>query len=97
MRNAILITVAMVFMAMGCSKKDNNLTGGGDAVYLDPSAPIEERVTDLLARMSLDEKIGQMCQAERGALASPDEIRTYYLGSLLSGGGSAPADNSPSG
>ncbi len=31
------------------------------AVYLNPARPIAERVGDLLARMTLDEKIGQMC------------------------------------
>ena len=45
--------------------------------------------------MSLDEKIGQMTQAERGALQDINDIKTYYLGSLLSGGGSAPSTNSP--
>ena len=32
-----------------------------------PRLPVRERVADLLARMTLDEKIGQMTQAERGA------------------------------
>src|ERR1043165_2238798 len=40
--------------------------------------------------MTLEEKIGQMCQAEHGALKSPDDIGKYFLGSLLSGGGSGP-------
>ncbi|MET4758539.1 glycoside hydrolase family 3 N-terminal domain-containing protein [Endozoicomonas sp. NE40] len=30
--------------------------------YKDPALPIEERVADLLARMTLQEKIGQLCQ-----------------------------------
>ena len=34
--------------------------------YRDPTLPVATRVADLLARMSLDEKIGQMTQAERG-------------------------------
>lgn len=55
---------------------------------------ISERVNQLMLQMSLDEKIGQMTQAERGALQNISDIRTYYLGSLLSGGGSAPSTNS---
>ena len=31
--------------------------------YLDPSLPISERVTDLLSRLTLSEKISQMCNA----------------------------------
>jgi beta-glucosidase len=65
--------------------------------YLDSTATVEERVQDLLSRMTLDEKIGQMTQADRGHLDSNDDITTYYLGSLLSGGGSAPETNTPQG
>jgi beta-glucosidase len=41
--------------------------------------------------MTLDEKIGQMTQAEKNALTTPSDIATYYLGSLLSGGGGGPS------
>lgn len=51
---------------------------------------IESKVDSILALMTLDEKIGQMTQAERNALSSLTDITTYSLGSLLSGGGSAP-------
>jgi beta-glucosidase len=63
------------------------------ADYTDPGQPVAARVADLLARMSLDEKIGQMTQVERTALASPSELTTFRIGSVLSGGGSAPAPN----
>ena len=39
--------------------------------YLDPKLPVAKRVADLLSRMTLAEKIGQMTQAERGALDAP--------------------------
>jgi beta-glucosidase len=60
--------------------------------YQDPSLPIPTRVNDLLGRMSLDEKIGQMTQAERANVSNAD-ITNFRLGSLLSGGGSAPSPN----
>src|SRR5216684_2063755 len=44
----------------------------------------------LLASMSLDEKIGQMTQPDQMFLKSLDDIETYHLGSLLSGGDSDP-------
>jgi beta-glucosidase len=62
--------------------------------YRDPSLPVATRVADLLPRMSLDEKLGQMTQAERGSVSNAD-ITNSRLGSLLSGGGSAPSPNTP--
>ena len=47
--------------------------------------------------MTLDEKIGQMAQAERASLRPEAEISTLFLGSLLSGGGSSPADKTAPG
>ncbi|HEY0739118.1 MAG TPA: glycoside hydrolase family 3 N-terminal domain-containing protein [Herpetosiphonaceae bacterium] len=64
-------------------------------IYKDPAAPIPNRVADLLSRMTLDEKIGQMTQPDRGSLTTESDIATYYLGSILSGGGSAPSPNTP--
>lgn len=65
--------------------------------YLDAERPVRERVADLLSRMSLTEKAGQMTQAERGAMSAPGDIAGYALGSLLSGGGSTPTPNTPEG
>jgi beta-glucosidase len=67
------------------------------APYLDASLPTEERVEDLLGRMTLAEKIGQMTQAERLGLRSPQQITELGLGSVLSGGGSVPQPNTPAG
>jgi beta-glucosidase len=57
---------------------------------------VERRVEDLVGRMTLEEKIGQMTQAERGAVAGdPGVIAEWGLGSVLSGGGSTPTPNTP--
>ncbi|KAM3278113.1 hypothetical protein ACQJBY_045777 [Aegilops geniculata] len=66
--------------------------GGTDAdyvLYKDAAKPVEDRVADLLGRMTLAEKIGQMTQIER-LVATPDVLRDNFIGSLLSGGGSVP-------
>lgn len=49
----------------------------------------------LLAKMTLDEKIGQMVQVDMAALKDKTAVRKYFLGSVLSGGGSDPANNLP--
>ncbi|MYS47328.1 glycosyl hydrolase [Streptomyces sp. SID5998] len=61
--------------------------------YLDTGLPVKKRVADLVSRLSLAEKGGQMTQAERGAMSNPADIAGYALGSLLSGGGSTPTPN----
>ncbi|MCD6509728.1 MAG: beta-glucosidase BglX [Thermoprotei archaeon] len=52
-------------------------------VYKDPSQPIEERVEDLLKRMTLDEKIGQMRQYSSFTKEIKDLVRKGLVGSLL--------------
>lgn len=47
--------------------------------YRDPNAPIEARVQDLLSRMTLREKVGQMTQIER-RVATPESIRDFAIG-----------------
>ncbi|TDD21474.1 glycosyl hydrolase [Kribbella turkmenica] len=66
-----------------------------DLPYLNSKLPTKKRVADLLGRMNLAEKVGQMTQAERNALRSRTDIASYALGSLLSGGGSVPTPNTP--
>jgi beta-glucosidase len=66
--------------------------------YRNPDLPTRTRVRDLLRRMTLAEKVGQMAQAERVDIdADTSLITTYALGSVLSGGGSTPADNTAAG
>ncbi|KAK4370654.1 hypothetical protein RND71_010129 [Anisodus tanguticus] len=58
--------------------------------YKDPKLPMGARIRDLMKRMSLEKKIGQMIQIER-EVASADVMKQYFIGSVLSGGGSVPA------
>nr|GMD69616.1 lysosomal beta glucosidase-like [Ipomoea batatas] len=59
--------------------------------YKDPTRPISARIRDLIGRMSLEEKIGQMAQLDRDGL-TPEVMRDYSIGSVLSGGGSVPRE-----
>lgn len=51
--------------------------------YLDPSQPVEKRVEDLLSRMTLEEKVGQMCQYSGFSEQHEKLIREGRVGSLL--------------
>lgn len=55
-----------------------------------PLSSYDKNVQPLLAQMTLEEKVGQMVQAEQSALKDITDIETYFLGSLLSGGSSDP-------
>jgi beta-glucosidase len=55
---------------------------------------IKQRVEELLSKMTLDQKIGQMTQSER-ITSTPEDVKKYHLGAVLSGGGSCPGDNRP--
>ncbi len=66
-----------------------------DAAYKDPERPVAERVEDLLARMTLGEKIGQMTLVEKNSIQEAD-ITALQIGGLLSGGGAAPRENNAS-
>lgn len=69
-------------------------TGTGDvAPYLDPGLPVAERVEDLLGRMTLADKVGQMTQGER-SVVTPADVTALRLGSVFGGGDSMPGDGS---
>ncbi len=53
-------------------------------------ASFDPQVNELLSRLTLDEKIGQMTQPDQKFLKSIDDIDKYHLGSLLNGGDSDP-------
>ena len=56
---------------------------------LSPDPALEARVKALLAKMSVEDKVGQMIQADI-KYVTPDDVRTYRLGSILAGGNSGP-------
>ena len=53
------------------------------------SDAMEARIKDLLSRMSVAEKVGQIIQPEIQYI-KPEEVKTYHIGSVLNGGGSLP-------
>ena len=53
MKKAFLVSAAVLFSAVCFAQKTTDRP-----VYLDPNAPVEERVEDALSRMTLEEKVG---------------------------------------
>lgn len=56
---------------------------------IDPS--VEKRIDEILAKLTLEQKVGQTIQGDTNSLTAED-VKNYRLGSVLSGGNSAPGD-----
>ena len=85
MVNRRLSCLAMVLLSCAVARAE---TKQADYKKFDPD------VDKVLAKMTLDEKIGQMMQPDQAFLKDPADVEKYFLGSLLSGGGSGPKDKS---
>ncbi|XVF47056.1 hypothetical protein PTKIN_Ptkin03bG0078500 [Pterospermum kingtungense] len=83
------ISVSIVGFLLCCLLAITVEAGNEHMKYKDPSQPLNKRIQDLMQRMTLAEKIGQMVQLDR-AKATPEIMRDYGIGSILSGGGSVP-------
>jgi beta-glucosidase len=55
-------------------------------------AGIEARIAAIIAKMTLEQKVGQMVQPDI-RYATPDDARTYRFGSILNGGGAYPGND----
>lgn len=102
MKKIILLSAAvfLLFLISSCQTENKTAETPATAViipYPDASLPPAERAQELLAQMTLAEKVGQMTQIERAYLERVTDIADYKLGSLLSGGGSTPFRNTPVG
>ena len=97
--SALLLAITSVVVTSAAAQAAPSATARADhrgPVYLDAHQPTHRRVADLLRRMTLDEKVGQMTQTERGAVFdNPSLIAEWQVGSVLSGGGSTPPVNEP--
>lgn len=91
----IAITLANNVFAIVAQNADERVVDKN--VYMDPNQPIEVRIDALLAQMTLEEKVGQTTQLERSNANNyqtmSNYIKDYYLGSILSGGGAVPINN----
>uniref|UniRef100_M0ZTJ9 Hydrolase, hydrolyzing O-glycosyl compounds n=1 Tax=Solanum tuberosum TaxID=4113 RepID=M0ZTJ9_SOLTU len=84
------ITITLLGLVLLFSTWESCMAQQGDyMLYKDPNKPINARIKDLMSRMTLSEKIGQMTQLERKNMTT-DIMKNYGIGSLLSGGGSVP-------
>src|SRR5262249_33709903 len=83
---SLIVSLALLFLA-ACSRSSS-------APF--PTQACINRANDLLAQMTLDEKVAQTIQAERSQITNA-QVAQYDVGSIYSQGGSAPTPNNPAG
>lgn len=79
-------------VALGSSAPASVVPVSDWPVHRSPTAvdvAMERRIAEIVAGMTLEQKVGQITQPEIRYI-TPEEVRQYYIGSVLNGGGSWP-------
>ena len=102
-----VLAVVVGLSLSGCDKKSNEAATAAPNTSATTAAPspwpsvqsavkkdpaIEAKITELLGKLSLEQKVGQLIQPELRHV-TPADITEYSLGSILNGGGSFPGEN----
>lgn len=80
-------------LILSCSYFDKKQTPFANGTSKKGLMAFDLQARELLSKMTLEEKIGQMTQPEQDqVLKNPGDMQKYFIGSVLSGGGSDPAE-----
>ncbi len=92
MRKAVLAVLSFSLASCGVPPANSGTVhpDGLDRTF----SSFDSQVDSLLERMTLEEKVGQMTQADHEFLADDSDVQKYFLGSILNGGNSDPETNS---
>jgi beta-glucosidase len=94
-RNRLLLAAAALLAGAGAIAAPPTAGGGEGARWpavrsrVAPDAAVERRIDSILARMTLEEKVGQIVQPDISSV-TPEDVRRYKFGSILAGGNSSP-------
>ncbi|HQT92281.1 MAG TPA: glycoside hydrolase family 3 N-terminal domain-containing protein, partial [Candidatus Kryptobacter bacterium] len=78
-----IILCAVPFPLYAFPGANPSQSNGSRKAYLDQQLPVEKRVDDLLGRMTLQEKVGQMCQVNADTTDAEQLARNGLVGSFL--------------
>jgi len=95
---SLLCIISLIFV--GCNQKKTNVVQLKSATQVHPedwpiikalplNLAIEAQIDTILPKLTLEQKVGQVIQGDTGSL-TPEDVKKYRLGSVLSGGNSAP-------
>ena len=94
-RSYLLLSALWMALFSACKNQETTLTDvvnpdswpALEALPLNPD--IEAQIDEILPRLTLEQKVGQVIQGDNASL-TPEDVKKYRLGSVLSGGNSAP-------
>lgn len=89
MRPALKLSLSLLLLA-GCAP--GAITAPAPVAVAAPAtvdAAMERRIAEIVAGMTLEQKVGQITQPDARYI-TPDEVRRYYIGTVLNGGGAWP-------
>ena len=89
MRPALKLSLSLLLLA-GCAP--GAITAPAPVAVTAPAAAdaaMERRIAEIVAGMTLEQKVGQITQPDVRYI-TPDEVRRYYIGTVLNGGGAWP-------
>ncbi|MFS2111327.1 glycoside hydrolase family 3 protein [Sphingomonas sp. Sphisp140] len=93
LRSGLWLVLPLLASCAGTSPGGDLLWHGKDWPALRSPTPrdaaMEARIATILRGMTIEQKIGQITQADIRSI-TPDEVRRYYIGSVLNGGGAWP-------
>jgi beta-glucosidase len=87
-RPTIFLCVAATLLTSGAAAAPSWHKANAPAA----DAALDARTRSIVAGMTLEQKVGQMTQADIRSI-TPDDVRRYYIGSILNGGGAWPSMN----
>ena len=104
-RRSLVSTIALAAVLAGCASASHSAAETVASAQADPAvwpraaspraltdARTEAMIDGLLARMTLEEKVGQIVQADIASI-KPEDLALYPIGSILAGGNSSPEGN----
>lgn len=91
-RSLINIPLLVLCLLLASSMANATVHRSINTLYKDPKQPMNVRIKVLMNQMTLEEKIGQMAMLDKVA-ATPDIMRDYSIGSLISGPTITPHNN----
>lgn len=88
-RPKVLLCAAAALLLTGASRVE---IWPSPASHVPANPALDARARSIVAGMTLEQKIGQMTQADIRSI-TPDDVRLHYIGSILNGGGAWPSMN----